>query len=165
MRFKPGDLIMYGDTGVCRVEEISLRALPSGDELCYKLQPLYQSCTIYTPAESESVFMRAVITREEAERMIDAIPDCEHDICELTSPRELSNRYDEIIACHDCGKLISLTMSIYDKKQLLITRKKKLSAVDEKYMKKAEELLFGELAAALGIKKESVRSYIDSRTA
>ena len=34
---------------------------------------------------------------------------------------------------------------------------------NEKFMKKAEDLLFGELAVALGIKKEEVPVYIGTR--
>ena len=39
-------------------------------------------------------------------------------------------------------------------------RGKKLGQVDEKYMRRAEELLHGELAVALGIPKEDVKEYI-----
>jgi len=35
--------------------------------------------------------------------------------------------------------------------------------VDERFMKRAEELLFGELAAALDIPPESVPGYIEAR--
>ena len=35
--------------------------------------------------------------------------------------------------------------------------------MDERYLKQAEELLFGELAAALDIPKEEVREYIGAK--
>ena len=37
------------------------------------------------------------------------------------------------------------------------------SAIDERYMKRAEELLFGEFAAALGIAPSEVQDYIENR--
>jgi len=40
---------------------------------------------------------------------------------------------------------------------------RKLGQMDERYMKKAEDLLDGEFAVALGIPKESVGSYIESK--
>lgn len=54
-------------------------------------------------------------------------------------------------------------MSIYAKKQELKGQKRKFGVVDERYLRQAEELLFGELAVALGIDKEEVPEYIDSR--
>lgn len=160
MKYSIGDLIIYGETGVCRVEDIVERPFLDGTKNCYKLSPVYSSCTIYTPVDNESVFMRPIISKDEADSLIASIPDLEPTVCNVTAPRELSERYDKIIKTHDCSELISLTMAIYEKRLRLIEQKKKLSAIDERYMKKAEDLLFGELAAALGIDKSSVSNYI-----
>ena len=54
-------------------------------------------------------------------------------------------------------------MSIYAKKQMVEEQKKKFGSVDERFMKKAEELLFGELSAVLGIPRSEVSKYIASR--
>ena len=40
---------------------------------------------------------------------------------------------------------------------------KKITATDERYLKAAEDYLFGELAAALKIAKEDMRGYIVKR--
>ena len=53
-----------------------------------------------------------------------------------------------------------MTMSIHQKRKEADENKKKLGAIDERYMKRAEDLLFGELAVALGIEKHEVQSYI-----
>ncbi len=163
MRFAIGDLIIYGETGVCRVDDIVEKEFAGSVKQCYRLCPLYQSCTIFTPADNENVYMRPIISRAAADALIESINTTVPEICTITAPRELSEKYDKIIKLHDCGELISLTMSIHHKKARLIEQKKKLSAVDERYMKKAEELLFGELAAALGIEKSSVKEYIESK--
>jgi len=54
-------------------------------------------------------------------------------------------------------------MSIYKKKEFAEKNKRKLGAVDEKFLKKAEELLFGEFAVALGIERNQVVEYITAR--
>ena len=41
--FRPGDLIIYGRTGVCRVEKIE----EQGGRQYYCLQALYQTCIIH----------------------------------------------------------------------------------------------------------------------
>lgn len=163
MKFAIGDLVVYGETGVCRIDDVVEKDFVDGVVKCYKLCPLYQSCTIFTPVENGNVFMRGIVTKEEADALIDGIRGTEPEICTITAPRELSERYDKIIKLHDCGALIELTRSINAKKVRMIEQKKKLSAVDERYMKKAEELLFGELAAALSIDKSSVGEYIESK--
>ncbi len=163
MQLLIGDLVVYGETGVCRVEEVVEKEFIDGVVSCYKLAPLYQSCTIFTPVENGNVFIRPIVTRAEADALIENITKQDIEICEITVPRTLSEHYDKIIKMHDCGELIKLTRSIYAKRQLLLERKKKLSAVDERYLKKAEELLFGELAAALDIKKSEVTEYIENK--
>ncbi|MGN0709116.1 MAG: CarD family transcriptional regulator, partial [Anaerovoracaceae bacterium] len=75
--FSIGDLIVYGGTGVCRVENITKPNFNEfdRDELYYVLQPLYQTGTIYAPVDNDKVFMRKVITKERANELIDMIPE------------------------------------------------------------------------------------------
>jgi CarD family transcriptional regulator len=54
-------------------------------------------------------------------------------------------------------------MSLYDKRREVANEKKKFGAVNERFMKRAEDLLFGELGAALGIPRDEVPDYISSR--
>ena len=56
-----------------------------------------------------------------------------------------------------------MLMSIHAKKQQLRIEKKKLGAIDERFMKEGEALLFGELAAALDIQLQEVPRYIQKR--
>lgn len=163
MRFSIGDLIIYGETGVCRIEDIVEKEFMGELRPCYKLQPLYQSCMIFTPADNEAVFMRPIITCEEANALIDSYKTVQPEECPQASPRELSERYDKIIKLHDCAELIKLSVSIRAKREALIEKKKKLSAVDERYLKRAEDLLFGELAAALDMEKHAMGGYIESK--
>lgn len=158
--FAVGDMIVYGRTGVCRVEGIE----ENKGQKYYALMPLYQSCSILTPVEGK-VFMRPVISKAEAEELIDALPDLEAQPCEGKALRELTEHYQASIDAHDCKELAVLTKSIYAKKQAAMREKKKFGAVDERFMKEGEALLFGELAAALDISVDEVRGYIGDRLA
>ena len=64
---------------------------------------------------------------------------------------------------HDCLSLLRLTMSTYRKKVEREEKKLKFGAVDRRYMERAENLLYGELAVALGIEKDSVQQFIAQR--
>lgn len=164
-QYQVGDLILYGNTGVCRVADIQAHRGGRGEpeRLYYTLEPLYQSCTIATPVDNEKVFMRPILTREEAERLIDQIPHVQAEAYHNKAMRELTEHYEAAFKTHDCGALVELTMSIYAKKQDLESKKRKFGALDERFLHRAEELLFGELAAALDIGRDEVQGYIAKR--
>lgn len=163
--FSIGDLIIYGSTGVCEVTDITNSDITGEeqDRLFYTLTPLYQDCVISVPVNTTKIFMRPIISKDEAERLIDTIPTIKAEAFHSKVMRELTEHYEASINTHDCAELVELTMSIYAKKQYAEQQKRKFGAIDERFMKRAEELLFGELSAALNIPKDSVPDYIAER--
>ena len=83
--FQPGELLVYGSTGVCQVLSIDQRQdYVNGvkqSRLYYQLKPLYQGGVIYTPVDNDKVVMRPVISREDAETLIDSIPTLRPAVC------------------------------------------------------------------------------------
>jgi len=163
--YQVGDLIIYGNTGVCEVTDIMIKDLFGTDieGNFYVLRPLYQNCTISTPVNTTKVFMRPIISKDEAVRLIDSIPTIKAKQSNITDLRQLTEHYDSYFKTYDCADLIELSMSIYEKRQALKEQKRKFGAIDERYMKRAEDLLFGELSAALGICKDDLPDYIQAR--
>lgn len=162
--FKAGELIRYGNTGVCKVTEIKeIDDSKKGKRKFYVLEPLYQKCIISTPVDNKKVFMRPIISKEKAEELIDEIPMIEAEEYHSPVMRELTEHYEASFKSHSCEDLIELTLSIYTKKQTMAEQKKKIGIIDERYLKRGEELLFGEFAAALDIPRERVQSYIEER--
>lgn len=160
--FEVGDKIVYGQTGVCVVSDICEKALIKNQKkLYYVLRPeRMTNNVIYAPVDSDKVFMRHIITKQQAEELISRIPE----ICEnLTEETQTQEEYRADIATHNIDDLVSLTAKIYRKERTAKTQKKKLGFSDEKYMRKGEELLFGELASALEIPYEDVQKYIESK--
>lgn len=162
--YQVGDWIFYGNTGACQVTDVSKRKIPGIDQemLYYTLQPVNDSCCISTPANGK-IFTRPLITKEEAEALIDAIPKIDAEAFHSPVLRQLSEHYEKSLNTHDCLSLIKMTMSIHLKKEQAEKQKRKLGAVDEKFMKRAEDLLFNELAIALGIDRNDVIDYIEER--
>lgn len=163
--YQIGDRVIYGGTGVCEVTELTTRYLPETgkEQRYYVLKPLYQKCTILTPVHATKVFMRPILSKEEADRLIDSIPDIRAEAYHGCTLNKLAEHYRLALNAHECSDLVELTMSIYAKKREAARQKRKFGAVDEKFMKRAEELLFGELAAALGVPREEVPEYIAER--
>ncbi len=146
------------------MEEVGLPKLSgvSGERLYYTLQPLYRTGRIFSPVDS-GVFMRPVISRSEAEELIERIPDTEAEICDNRNIRFLSEHYQEKMQRHDCTELVKVIKSVYQKRKLAIEKGKKLGQIDERFMKRAEDMLYGELAVALDIPKSEVVSYISAK--
>jgi len=163
--FQPGELVVYGTTGVCRVESITKPNLTGADrnKSYYLLKPLQQDGVIYTPVENPKVSIRPLISREEAEALIDLIPTIQAEACRAPTLQALAQHYQAAVRSNDCRDLIEMMMSIYAKRQQAEAHNRRLGLVDERYMKQAERLLHGELSAALGIPFEEVPSYIAQR--
>ena len=71
--FEKGSLMVYDTAGVCRVEDIGVpEGLPAAREgrEYYKLSPVFGSGIIYIPVDTK-VFMRPVISRQEAQEILE----------------------------------------------------------------------------------------------
>ena len=148
--YEIGQLIVYGNEGVCRVEEIGTPKISGVDKHreYYTLAPIYREGKVFTPVDSK-VFMRPVITREEALALIDRIPQMTAQVYENSNLRFLNEHYQQCIQDYTCADLLQLIKDVRAKRRRMTERGKKLGLVDERYMKRAEELLHGELAIAL----------------
>ena len=107
--YQIGQYIIYGSTGVCKVESLVEKS-PHG--LYYVLKPLYESGTIYTPAEHPKVFMRPVISRDEAEAV-----RRKQKICQGSPVQMLSNwkKRGYIRQCEDRPEYYEKTQSYLKK--------------------------------------------------
>lgn len=158
-----GELIVYGTTGVCRVEGVT--HLPGGDRKreYYLLKPLWQDGVIYAPVEGEQTSMRPVMSREEAEALIDEMPEIEAAACKGNTTQALAQWYQATVHSGGHRELIEMMKAIYRKRSLAESKNRRLGMVDERYMKQAERMLFGELATALELSYEEAERYIMRR--
>lgn len=160
--FNVGDLVLYGFTGVCRVNEIKAISFDNPNEkvLYYVLGPLYQDCTISTPVNNNRIPMRPILTLEEAENLIQKIPELDTGMFHSSVLRELTEFYDQYLQTYASDKLVKLCLSVYNKRSILQEENRKLGATDERYLKQAEDLLFGELAVIFDISPDEVAALI-----
>ncbi len=163
--YQTGELIVYGTTGVCRVEGVTKPRLNLAERNreYYLLTPLFQDGVIYSPVDSEKVAMRPVMTRQEAEELVDQMPELQAEAWKAPTMQALTQRYQDVMRSHDCRQLAALTKSIYAKRRQAESHKRRLGLVDERYMKQAERLLYGELSVALDIPYDDVEAYIARR--
>lgn len=155
--YQAGEFIVYGTSGVCRVEAVGKPPFDTEeDKLYYTLAPVSGTETIYVPVDS-SVFTRPVISRAQAEQLIQTIPTIELDGFASHSMRMSSEHYQAVLQSHDCRELVQLIKTVSAKSR---RSGRRVSQVDQRYRKRAEDLLHGELAVALGIPLSEVQPYI-----
>lgn len=162
--YQVGQRIVYGGEGVCRVEQIGpldMRGAQKGVEY-YTLVPLYRAGKIFAPVDT-TVYTRPVLTRDEVEDLIDRIPQLDEEIYENSNPRLLAEHYQAYLKSYDCEALFCLVRSIHAKGLKAADKGRHLGQVDERSMKRAEEMLHGEIAAALEMPVEDVPGYIVCR--
>ena len=105
--FKIGDLIVYGNTGVCRVEDIGAPALTgaNGDKDYYTLSPYYgRNSRIYTPCDNDKVVMRPVISKQEANDLIGGIDEI--GLLEITDEKKREETYKNVMICPEHNAVI-----------------------------------------------------------
>jgi len=163
--YQTGQFVFYGKTGVCRVESVTSRPIPKekSAQLYYVLRPLYQNISIWIPVEnvdSGRVFSRPIMNRDEAQAFIESLPALKSEPYYNHNLGQLREHYRDQLGSLSGRELALLICSIYQKKQKATAGKKKLGAVDQQFMDEAENLLYGELAAALDIGRGEVKDYI-----
>lgn len=158
--FSVGDKIIYNENGVCTVEKIAPLEMNGGnsDRLYYHLSPLIGSGTLFVPVDS-GAFMRHVMSREEAEALIDSIPGIEPAICADNRFNHVDAYYRELFKRHTCETLVSIVKGLHRR----LSEKKSKSSRTEATMRRAKDILHGELAVALDMDVQEVEGYIASR--
>jgi CarD family transcriptional regulator len=164
--YSVGDRVVYGSIGVCEVEAIGTPALPAVDPTrsYYTLALLYKGGRVYAPIDT-CTFMRPVISRDDAISLIGRIPSIDESVYETRHMGLLKEHYQALLLSHDCADLIHLIKSVYVKRRSLTESGKSLGQVEAQYMKRAEEMLYDELAVALDIPRAGVKDYVEDAVA
>lgn len=162
--FKIGDLIIYGNNGVCKIIDCgtidSLGAVK--DKMYYTIEPYYTNGTrIYTPVDNDKVIMRPIMSNKEAMQLIDEIDKIE--CLWIKDEKRRENEYKETIKKCDCKELVKIIKTIYLRRKSRLAEGKKITTSDEKYFKIAEDNLYGELAVSLNMTKNETREFIINR--
>ncbi len=160
-----GTLILYGRTGVCRVDGVTEKKPPHEKDPIsyYLLRPLYQSGMIAAPVEKVddgTIFSRPLMTREQAQTLIETLPTLPAEPYYNQNLNQLRDHYRQQFQSLSPLDMAQLIRSVYTKRQEAERKHRKLSVVDQRFMDEAEVLLYGELAAALGIDRDEVCGYI-----
>ncbi|MCC8066346.1 MAG: CarD family transcriptional regulator [Clostridiales bacterium] len=159
--FEKGEYVVYGSKGVCQIQDISPVDIPGADKnrLYYIMRPVQNTRgTVYLPTDSTKAVIRRVMSREEAHRLIDEIPQIEQLQVPDEKRREAS--YKEALMTCSVRVWVSIIKALHVRKEERLALGKKITALDERYLNASEQELYGELSLVLGLPKDEVASCI-----
>ncbi len=161
--FAKGEYVVYGNKGVCLIQDISVIDIPGVDKdrLYYIMQPIHNANgTVYLPIDSTKAVIRKVMSKEEATKLIRDIPDIEQ--LEVPDEKRREASYKEALKTCSVYAWVSIIKALYVRKNERLAAGKKITALDERYLKAAEHDLYEELSIALGVPTEDMESYMQS---
>ena len=158
--YSVGEKIIYGENGVCTVAAIAPLPMTGAaqDKLYYHLTPYVGSGTYFAPVDSNA-YMRNVMSREEALAFIDSMPGIAPAVCNDSRFNHVDAFYKELFRLHSCEVLVAIIKGLSQRMQ----ERKTKSSRAEATMRRARDMLHGELSVALGIGLQEVEPYIRSR--
>lgn len=156
--YKKGDIIVYGKSGVCIVDDIC--EVEFGLEgLCYKLRPYDdQQNAIYVSVDNDKIMMRNVISAEKAREIIDQMGECPAIFPK--NDKERAELVKETLNSDDMSKWMQLLKGLYIEREKRMRMRKSLKYKDEKVFNFLENFIMGELSVALDIPKYKIYDMI-----
>ncbi len=162
--FNIGDTVLYGATGVCKIESLTERDVFGQKKNYYVLKPISQEkSTVFVPADNEALLdkMRKILSREEILEVIDSVAALEDVWVDDEAARR--ERFSSIIHSGDRVQVMLLIRTLYGVQEARRADGKRLHLMDERFMAEAERLLYDEFSAVLGIAHSEVVPFIIKR--
>ena len=154
--YKIGDIFLYGSNGVCKITDIKSEKFARETKTYYILSPFFDSKeTIFVPVDNETL-----LSKSEIMELIKSIPEQKTVWNENTNTRR--DLFKKIINKANRIELISLMKTLHDKKLAQEAIGKSLSVADEKYYRRAQNIIHGEIALVLDMQPTEVEPFIES---
>ena len=156
--FEIGNVICHKRSGVCRVMDIAPLSTAENAPLYYVLQPLYgeDKGTLLRIPTSNTVSLSHVMSKEDADKIVAAWPKGK-DLYE-TDAKKRKKDYETAITTGDISMFPTLLEGIRQKK----AKEGHLSSMDQQFLSRAQPIIYGMLATALGVPFESIDPMVAS---
>lgn len=158
-KYKIGDYVLYGFSGACQVVEIGPLSFGGPDKIYYSLKPVYDSrSTIYVPLNKEDEIVRKVITKPEAEEVLEKITQCQPD--DMTFVRDAC---EEVLKSGDNVEVSRVIKQLRNLRKENRKSHKGLNISEERILRDAERIFFSEIATALEMTMEDTLAEFSAR--
>ena len=154
--YKKGEYVVYRHD-VCIIKDIKENKLMGNTY--YVMTPIDDdSLIIDIPIENKMGFLRDIISKDNAKKLIKKIPKI--NPIENINEKNLDIKYKEMLNTGNYEDLIKIIKTTYLRNENRINNKKKISEKDSTYFKLAEKYLYNELSISLNMSVEEIKNYI-----
>lgn len=158
--FRIGEYVYYASGGVCLVSDVCyapLSGMPQ-DRQYYVLRPANGGDGVmYVPVNSETVFLRALMSREAAEELLEQTDEI--GLIEEPNAKALRERYVDAMRQHDPVEWVRVIKTVHWRIRRLAEQSntKRISDTERSYAEDAKRYLYMELAIALEKNPEEMK--------
>ena len=159
--FNVGEKVLYGTNGICIISDLKEQNFSGVKNTYYVLENSGLQQTIFIPADNTALTskMRAVLSGEEILEFIRTFPEIQPFEWKEES-RKRNEFFKQILSDGDRKNLVRMIKTIYRKKTEQNKSKKKINISDETSFKRAEKIIYSEIAAVMNIDYEAVVPFI-----
>lgn len=162
--YQAGDRVLYGIHGVCCVKKAEERMLDGTRRLFLALEPEGQDgCQYLIPTHNAAAMakLRPLLTKQALQLLLssDQVRKSEW----ITDENRRKSTYRELIAGGDTAVLLQMIYSLCRHQIEQSQQGKKFHQCDENFLRDAEKLVAGEIAAVMDMDAASARSYLKSQ--
>ncbi len=157
--YKVDDFVVY-KKDVCRVKGIKNNKLNGIDY--YILEPIDdKSLIIDVPIDNRMGYLRDIISKSEAEELINNIPNVEP--LKNLDDKYIEKTYKDLIYSGTYEDLIKIIKTSYLRNEIRTKNNRKPSEKDINYFNQAEKYLYNELSISLNMNYDDTKNYIVER--
>ena len=159
--FGVGEYIVYGQNGICRIEDITHPDISGYDDnrLYYVLVPeRSRESRLFCPTDNTKVVLRKIVTAEEA---MNAIGEAETmEPLMVANDRMRDECYKNVMKSCELKQWLQIIKTLLIRKKEREAAGKKITATDERYLNAAQDVLYTEVSIATGKNKDEVKQLV-----
>ena len=160
--YQPGDYVVYGDNGLCLVEQVGVPSFNADQKTeYYFLRTSDDGSRIYVPTDTRMP-LRAPMTAQEARDFLAQLPDMPANPPERRDRKSVLAHYQEMLRPHTALAMAQVVKSIRLHHR---TTPGRMSGAEERLLKRVNHQLCSELAKALSITPDEAQDLLEQAVA
>ena len=161
LKLKVNDVVVYGTTGVCRVDGFTDVKMGRETKQYYVLTPVANaSAAVYLPTDNDQLMSRVhtLLTKAEIEKLVVSLPQ-DKEIWN-DNPAERMRLFADVLKSGDRGQVLLAVRTLILRRRALSASGKKLHITDERALRDAQRLIYDEIAYVMGFENDKVEEYV-----
>ena len=160
--FKIGDTVVYGAQGICKIDSVETKLIGRQKQDYYVLKPIFnQNTSVFVPVDNEALTakMLSALTKAQINGLAKKVTDIE--VIKASDENQKRELYKSILSSSNRERLVSLIKTIRFERDTRREAGKKLNISDEQTLRKAESLLYNEIAFVFSVAPDEAKNIIN----